>query len=305
MAAQARGLCGVLVVDKPAGLTSFGVVKQVRAALQVHKAGHTGTLDPLATGVLPVCLGEATRIAGLLLAEEKAYEATARLGLQTDTLDITGEVVEERGYAGVERRQAEAVLAALTGVQQQRPPAYSALKVQGQRAYALARQGKAVELAPRRVEVLRFELRRWAPPELDLYVACSKGTYVRSLVDALGRALGTVATLSSLRRVRSGSFDLTRSVPLAALGELVAAGGPPLWSMDEALAHLPAVEVDGEQGRRLRSGQPVDPAGPLPPGGLLRVRAAGALIALGEQRQGKLWPRKVFSLDDTFPQRGS
>jgi tRNA pseudouridine55 synthase len=282
---------GVLVVDKPAGLTSFTVVREVRRRLGERKAGHTGTLDPLATGVLPVCLGEATKIAGLLTADDKAYRATGELGLETDTLDTTGAVSARHDWSGVGREQLEGALEEMLGPQMQVPPAYSALRVEGERAYDRARRGEAVELEPRPVEIMTLSLLDWSPPRFALEVACSKGTYVRSLVDELGRRLGCGAALAALRRTRSGRFTVDQAVPLDQVER-----GSRLLSIDSALSHLPALEVEPSQADGLRHGQPFapDPSDPPPGGTLLRLRSEGRLVALGELREGRVWPRRVF-----------
>jgi tRNA pseudouridine55 synthase len=292
-------LCGVLVVDKPEGLTSFGVVKEVRRRLGVRKAGHTGTLDPMATGVLPVCLGEATKVAGLLTAGDKEYLGTCQLGVETDTLDLTGQVVAERSAEGVAREQVEQALAAMVGPQLQVPPAFSAVHAGGERAHVRARRGERVELEPRPVEVFRLELTGWSPPRLEIRVACSKGTYVRSLVADLGRALGCGAALAALRRLRSGPFDLARAVTLEQLEDGGCLGRclDRLVSVDQALAHLPALEVDEAQARGLRHGQPFAFVPPQPAGltgGPIRLRSGSDLVALGELRSGKVWPTRVF-----------
>lgn len=286
---------GVLVVDKPPDITSFGVVKQVRRTLGVNKAGHTGTLDPLATGVLPICLGEATKIASLLLAEDKAYEATALLGLQTDTLDVTGEVLSQQDPSGVRRSGVEAQLARMRGIQQQVPPAFSAIHQGGRRAYELARKGEEVVLSPRKIEVQKLELSSWDPPRVGLSIQCSKGTYVRSLVDDLGRALGPGAALEALRRVKSGSFSLSQSVPLCQVEARAQQGDLPLVSMDQALAHLPGVDIGPQDLERIRHGQPLETQGP-PPEGLVRIRHQQDLVALGREKEGRLWPKRVFNV---------
>ena len=286
-------LHGVLVVDKPGGMTSFDVVKRVRRWLKVKKVGHTGTLDPMATGVLPLCLGEATKIAGLLQADDKAYLAGVLLGVQTDTLDMDGQVLAEGDASNVSRAQVGVVLETLRGDQQQVPPVFSAIHTNGQRAYELARKGQQVDLPPRAVQIHTLELCSWSPPRLELQVDCSKGTYVRSLVRDLGLALGCGAALESLRRQRSGAFDLEQAVPLDQVRTRLADQTLPLVSMDHALAHLPLVEIDQAQARRLRQGQPLDVQ--MPPGELLRVRHDGQLVAPGQPRADRLWPRRVFN----------
>jgi tRNA pseudouridine55 synthase len=290
-----QALSGVVVIDKPGGMTSFAVVKRVRQGLGVRKAGHTGTLDPMATGVLPVCVGEATKIAALLTAGDKVYTGTALLGLETDTLDITGNVVKQKGAEGLARGRISEVVAELVGPQLQVPPAFSAVRSGGERAYARARRGEEVDLEPREIVVRRFELTGWDHPRFELLVECSKGTYVRSLVAEVGRRLGCGATLTALRRLRSGPFGLEQAVALADL-DRVAAGELELVSPDRALSHLPAVELRRREVDRVTHGQPVErPRGELPPvSEQLRMRFEGELVALGEVRGGKVWPKRVL-----------
>jgi tRNA pseudouridine55 synthase len=285
---------GVLVIDKPAGITSFEVVKAVRRALRIKKAGHTGTLDPLATGVLPVCLGEATKIAGLLLAEDKSYQATMRFGLETDTLDSTGRVLAEHDPSAVNQSALESLLPTFLGSQQQTPPAFSAIRCQGQRAYQRARRGETVELAPREVRIDRLELLRWDPPDLVFLVDCSKGTFIRSFAADLGRKLGCGAVLSGLRRLRSGPFDLEQAVPLDRVAACAETGELRLLSMDQALGHLPGVDLSAPQVGQVRQGQPIIVGDPALGAGLIRLRWREELIALGEQRDEKIWPKRVF-----------
>jgi tRNA pseudouridine55 synthase len=202
---------GVLVLDKPAGLSSAAAVDRVKRALGADRAGHGGTLDPIATGVLPVCLGAATKLAPYLLADDKAYEADGVLGVATDTLDRTGRVIAERPVA-VDEAALRAALARRTGEQDQVPPAFSALKQGGVRMYERARAGEQVELAPRRIRIDRIELLAFEPPRFRIAVACGKGTYIRSLIRDLGDDVGCGAHLAELRRTRSGgSGSRTRS----------------------------------------------------------------------------------------------
>ncbi len=215
---------GVLVIDKPGGLSSTTVVDKVRRALGGVKAGHGGTLDPIATGVLPICLGSGTKIAQFLLADDKAYEAEGLLGVTTDTLDRTGRVLDERPVdAALGRDAVLAVLARFTGELDQVPPMYSAIKLGGQRLYHAARAGQDVERAPRRIRIDRLALVDFAPPRFRIAVDCSKGTYIRSLVADIGEALGPGAHLTELRRTRSGRFTLADAVALDALdpGKLI------------------------------------------------------------------------------------
>jgi tRNA pseudouridine55 synthase len=209
---------GVLVIDKPAGMSSAAAVERVRQGLGIARAGHGGTLDPLATGVLAICVGAGTKLAQFLLADDKAYLAEGVLGVETDTLDRTGRVVAEHPVA-VSREALVAALAAHTGEQTQIPPMYSALKQGGVRLYDRARAGEEVDRAPRRIRIDRLELLAFEPPRFRIEVACSKGTYIRSLVADLGRAVAAGAHLAELRRTRSGRFTIDQAVTLERLAE--------------------------------------------------------------------------------------
>lgn len=228
---------GVLVIDKPAGLTSATTVDRVRRSLGLARAGHGGTLDPLATGVLVVCVGAATKLAQFLLADDKAYVADGVLGIETDTLDRTGRIVAERAV-DVSRDALLAALAAHTGDQHQIPPMYSAIKQGGVRLYHRARHGEEVERAPRPIRIDRLELLAFDPPRFRLAIRCSKGTYVRSLIADLGRALGAGAHLAELRRTRSGRFAIEQAVPLDRLGDATLI--PPHEAIDLPRVVVPA-----------------------------------------------------------------
>ena len=204
---------GVVIVDKPAGITSHDAVDRVRKLLGERKAGHTGTLDPMATGVLPVCVGEATKIASFLTGDDKVYEATMRLGVRTDTLDMTGHVLTEQQPRATQA-DVKAVLAAFTGTITQVPPQYSAVKVRGKALYKWARKGIRVEPPPREVEIREILLQGIEMPRVRFTVTCSKGTYIRTLCADMGDRLGCGAALEQLRRTRSGIFRLQDAVRL-------------------------------------------------------------------------------------------
>ena len=291
MGSDAGREAGILLVDKPQGMTSFDVVRRVRRAMGGVKAGHTGTLDPLATGVLPVCLGEATKIAGLLLAQDKEYQVTAQLGLRTDSYDVTGKVLHDGGADDVSRDAIELALEGFRGTIDQVPPAYSAVRRNGRRAYELARKGEKVTLDPRSVTVYALSVRSWRPPLLDLHVQCSKGTYVRSLVADLGERLGCGAAVGALRRLRSGQFSVDDCVALEQV-ERVEGAGVPVLSIDVALQSYPAVQLAEDQARRLVQGQVVAWDGADVP--LCRVRWGQQLLALARLQGGSLAPRRVF-----------
>jgi tRNA pseudouridine55 synthase len=263
---------GVLVVDKPAGPTSHDVVAQVRKALHVRRAGHTGTLDPFATGVLPVCVGRATRLARFLSAGEKSYRATVRLGFATSTDDATGEPLAAPRRWAPDPEALAAACRGLTGEIQQVPPAFSARHVSGKRLYEWARQGVAVARPPARVTVQALEVLAVREGEIELAVRCSSGTYVRALARDLGEALGCGAHLSALRRTRSGDFGLEGSVAWDEIGEACL---PRILRLDALLPGVPAVLVNDQGREAVRHGAAVLPRhviGAFPEPGLTRVR---------------------------------
>ena len=251
----------ILVIDKPSGPSSFLVCQRVRGLLgrKGLKIGHGGTLDPFATGVLPVCIGEGTKVLPFLLDADKTYEAWVRFGVETDTLDRTGRIVAQRTVVGLDENVVAAALARFRGAISQVPPMYSALKRNGRPLYAYARQGEAVERAPRPVTIHELELLALEPPDrARLRIRCSKGTYVRVLAADVGTALGVGAHLQELRRTASGPFTLAQAITLEDLQARVAEGRAlPLLSLLDALAHLPRVTVEDSQAQALEHGQPM------------------------------------------------
>jgi len=279
---------GVLVIDKPAGVSSAMAVERVRRDLRIDRAGHGGTLDPLATGVLPICVGAGTKLAQFLLADDKAYEAEGLLGVETDTLDRTGRVISERAVH-VTRDALLAVLAAHLGEQAQVPPMYSAIKQGGVRLYHRARAGEEVERAPRQIRIDRLEVLAFAPPRFRIAIACSKGTYVRSLVADIGSALGAGAHLTELRRTRSGKFTIEQAVPLDRLAEATLI--PPAQATD-----LPSVTVPRALVAQVMSGVQL-PVTAFGAGGLERfqlVDEAGQLLAVAHPQAGRTVYDRVF-----------
>ena len=204
---KGRAVSGVLLLDKPAGITSNKALQEVKHLFGAAKAGHTGSLDPLATGMLPICLGEATKISAFLLDADKRYRVTCRLGITTSTADADGEVVQTRDFSGITMKHIEKLVPEFSGSISQVPPMYSAVKHQGQRLYALAREGIEVERKPRTVQIYQLLLHSLNEGLLDLEVACSKGTYIRTLVEDMGEALGCGAHVVQLRRLSVGPFD--------------------------------------------------------------------------------------------------
>lgn len=289
---------GFLLVDKPAGVTSHDVVAGTRRALGVRKVGHSGTLDPFATGLLVLGIGRATRLLEYLVGLDKEYEGTARLGVTTETLDPEGAVVaRDDRWRGIPAERIHAAAAGLEGPILQTPPRYSAVKVRGVPAHRRARRGEEVKLAPREVRVYRFEVLGAELPDVRFRVACSSGTYVRSLAVTLGEQLGTGCHLTALRRTRVGAFRLRAAASVSDLRAGTAPSGA--WiEPGPALAHLGTVEVQpGEaallsRGRRIPAGEPR--AGASTPGPVAFVLPSGELVAVGGVRDGLIEPGKVF-----------
>ena len=294
-----RPLDGLLLLDKPAGLSSNQALQRARLLFRAEKGGHTGALDPLATGLLPLCFGEATKIAGLLLGGRKAYEAGVELGRTTDTDDADGEVLRERPVPALDRRRVEAALAPLTGRIRQRPPIFSALKQGGEPLYVKARRGETIEVPEREVDVESITLLDLDGARLRLAVTCGSGTYIRSLARDLGEALGCGAHVTALRRTWVEPFLQPRMFTLDALEAVAAEGGEAaldalLLPVEAGLVHFEAVHVDAGQARRLGHGQPVAVAGE-PATNLNLLGPDGRSLGLGRRDEaGQVWPRRLF-----------
>jgi tRNA pseudouridine55 synthase len=293
-------LDGLLLIDKPGGITSFAVVRRVRKVFQVKKVGHLGTLDPFATGLLPLALGEATKLAQFLLDEPKTYLATLKLGVETDTQDLTGQVTGE-SVSLPSPEEVSRIAGTFVGEIDQVPPMYSAVHHQGERLYKLARRGEAVEAAPRKVVIHRLEIKDVSLPMVTLKVECSKGTYIRTLAHDLGRALGCGAHLVGLTRLAVGPFRLEEALPLDVIEETADPGNMHrrLIPLARCLPSLKAVRVDGNQARRLAQGQTLPwPEHDPVEGERVRVMADGSLVAVATVRgQGAgqvLAPVRVF-----------
>ncbi len=260
---KGRNVNGVLLFDKPLGETSNKALQQVKHLFQASKAGHTGSLDPLADGLLPICFGKATRISAFLLDADKHYWTRVRLGVKTSTADAEGEIVEERPVDGIDCAGVEAVLARFRGDIEQIPPMYSALKHEGQRLYKLAREGVEVERKPRPVTIHSLELTACELPEIELSIRCSKGTYVRTLAEDIGDALGCGAHVTALRRIGVGLYDES-TAPLITMEQLrqqaeegFAALDSLLLPLDSALMDWPEVRLNADMAYYLKMGQAV------------------------------------------------
>lgn len=297
---------GVLLLDKPSGMTSNRALQKVRRLLNAAKAGHTGSLDPSATGMLPLCFGEATKVCAYLLDADKTYRVTARLGIATDTGDADGTPVATAEVPALSRDAWDAVLQGFVGESLQVPPMYSALKQDGKRLYELARKGEEVERAARPIRIHEIRLLEVSGTRLVFRVRCSKGTYVRTLVEDVARKVGTVAHTARLHRESLGPFQADAMVELAQL-QAEAEQGP--WTLmghlqrpDKALTALPGVTLDAEQGTKFRGGQAVLPAAEGASG---LARAYGPdddFLGVGEWLpDGRLAPRRVFQKFEKTP----
>ncbi|MGQ9502178.1 MAG: tRNA pseudouridine(55) synthase TruB [Anaerolineae bacterium] len=292
---------GILNINKPYGCTSHDVVAEVRRLVGMRRVGHAGTLDPIATGVLLVCVGQATRVAEYLMRGEKLYRATFHLGVETDTYDASGTVVYETPLPALSIEELERALEQLRHMEQQLPPPFSAVRQAGERLYRLARRGIAVQLRPRPIKITALEVVAWQPPLLTLDVRCSLGTYVRSLAHDLGVLLGIGAHVCALQRLASGSWRIEEAITLEQLRSAVVQGDwtKYLHPLDATLQDLPRLDVTEEIAVRLMQGQRVslpDTPATYP----LRIYAPnGSLCALVRPADGKpgWWqPDKVFLL---------
>jgi len=306
MPAKSDQISGLLNIDKPKGITSHDVVNRLRKVARQRKVGHAGTLDPMATGVLLVCLGQATRLIEYLVTGRKQYRATIRFGIATNTLDADGEVMAEKDPSDLSEARLRPLLPRFMGEIEQIPPIFSALKKRGKPLYKLARAGQTVEVEPRRVTIDSLVWIAWQPPDLTLDISCSSGTYIRSLARDLGQAAGTGAHLAELTRTASGMWSLSEAVPLDII-ERDAAKGSSAWlnylyPPDRAVDHLPRVILDQGSSERIKHGQHVQISSDLPAesrgGELIRAYTPGGdflAILTPVEANDKLWrPKKVF-----------
>lgn len=302
---RGRDINGVLLLDKHQGLSSNDVLQKVKRIYNANKAGHTGALDPLATGMLPICLGESTKFSQFLLDADKRYRVIARLGQRTNTSDADGEVVQERPVEFTQE-QLDAALEQFRGDSQQIPSMYSALKHQGKPLYEYARQGIDVPREARDITVYELQFIRWEGDELELEIHCSKGTYIRTIIDDLGEILGCGAHVIYLRRVQVSNYPSERMVSLEQLQQMVAAAeeagveprtvlDPLLLPMDTAASHLPEINLTDVVAAYVLQGQPVQVQG-LPAEGMVRINVGEKrrFIGVGEvDDQGRLAPRRL------------
>ncbi len=297
-----RAVNGILLLDKPAGLSSNQLLQRVKRLFNARKAGHTGSLDVPATGLLPICFGEATKVSAFLLDSDKTYVAKGRLGITTTTGDATGDVLTENAIDGLSKDDLLAILPAFRGKIEQVPPMYSALKHNGKRLYELAYQGLEVERQPRKVTIYQLELLDFSGSEFEMRVKCSKGTYIRTLVQDIGAALDCGAHVSSLRRLQSGPFTEEQMLSLeqieAVAGKDDEALDSLLLPMDRALRDLPEIHLDADASHCLCLGQSVVKSGTSCTGQVRLYNEANCFIGLGDlSADGVLKPKRLINMD--------
>ena len=298
---KGRHINGILLLDKPVGITSNLALQKVKRLFSASKAGHTGSLDPLASGLLPICLGEATKVSGYLLDSDKTYLGTIKLGERTNTADAEGEVIETRPVENIDEARINSILCQFVGAQEQIPPMHSAIKQNGQPLYKLAHQGIEVERKSRQIEIFSLELLRFADNELEIKVHCSKGTYIRTLAEDIGEALGCGAHLSGLRRIQSGPFDMEHVVTLPELEQLASEGMEELDALllpiETALSGWPGVSLTEHTAYYLRQGQPVQ-VPQAPSSGWVKIFAEDQqFLGIGQiQADGRVAPKRLINM---------
>lgn len=289
---------GIILLDKRLGVSSNQALQEVRRLFNANKAGHTGSLDPLATGLLPLCFGEATKVSALMLDDDKRYQVTIKLGVMTDTGDSEGQIVAEMSVPDFSESQLLDCLQHFTGEIDQVPPMYSALKHQGKKLYELAREGKTVDRPARRITIYAIELLAFDSQQISLDVRCSKGTYIRSLAEDIGHYLGSCGTVTALRRTASGQFNLADAFTIEQLREMdLATLYASRLPVDIPLSHIPAVSVNDDQVLSIKQGQQIDLNSTEL--GTVRIYSQQCFLGLGEMLiNGKLAPKKLFQLDN-------
>jgi tRNA pseudouridine55 synthase len=290
---------GIILLDKRLGVSSNKALQEVRRLFNANKAGHTGSLDPLATGLLPLCFGEATKVSALMLDDDKRYQVTMKLGVMTDTGDAEGQVIETKPVPELSIEQIQCCLAKFMGLQAQVPPMYSALKLNGKKLYELAREGITVERAPRQITIYELHLLDATFDTLTLDVACSKGTYIRSLAEDIGHDLGCGATVTALRRTQAGQFLLANAKTIEQLSTLTYDElQANLMACDKPLEKLPALHLSEQQAKAISYGQDIDIESQKSESDY-RLYADGLFLGLGEYGiNGKLHPKKLFNMND-------
>jgi len=294
-----RNVNGIILLDKRLGVSSNRALQEVRRLFNANKAGHTGSLDPLATGLLPLCFGEATKVSAMMLDDNKRYQAVVKLGVMTDTGDAEGEIIEQKPVPELTQQLIEDCLNGFVGEIDQVPPMYSALKHNGRKLYELAREGKTVERKARRISIFELKLLESTADSLTLDVFCSKGTYIRSLAEDIGHKLGCGGTITALRRTQSGQFKLEDALTIeqcqAMSLEQLTAG---LLAVDQPLCDVPIIELSEQQAVLIKHGQQIQ-HGTETIQGLVRMYSEQVFLGLGELLlNGRLVPKKNFNLSN-------
>jgi tRNA pseudouridine55 synthase len=294
---KGRDVHGILLLDKSIGVSSNRALQEVKRLYNANKAGHTGSLDPLATGLLPVCFGEATKVSAYLLDQDKRYQVVVQLGVVTDTGDAEGAILQTSSVASFAKSELESCLKAFVGAIDQVPPMYSALKHQGKKLYEYARAGLTIERKSRRITIYALELIDYQQDQLVLDVHCSKGTYIRTLAEDIGQALGCGGTVNKLRRLSVGSFSINQAHTIEQLQEMDDEQLlQKMIAVDNPLSAMPAVNVTAEQAQAIKHGQALQIDGSMQ--GMVRIYSQQNFLGLGEMfLDGKLAPKKLFHLE--------
>lgn len=294
-----RNVHGIILLDKRLGVSSNRALQEVRRLFNANKAGHTGSLDPLATGLLPLCFGEATKVSAMMLDDNKRYQVVVKLGVMTDTGDSEGQVIEEKPVPDLSLAEIETCLQSFTGEIDQVPPMYSALKHNGRKLYELAREGKTIERKARRISIFELKLLSATQNTLSLDVFCSKGTYIRSLAEDIGHKLGCGGTVTELRRTQAGQFKLSDALTIEELQVLnLEALTEHLLDVDQPLQDIPKLELSVEQAILIKHGQQISFNGIKADQSMVRMYSDQVFLGLGEMLlDGKLVPKKIFNLN--------
>jgi tRNA pseudouridine55 synthase len=290
---------GIILLDKRLGVSSNKALQEVRRLFNANKAGHTGSLDPLATGLLPLCFGEATKVSALMLDDDKRYQVTVKLGVMTDTGDAEGQIIETKPVPPLSFEQIQTCLKKFTGAQAQVPPMYSALKHNGKKLYELAREGITIEREPRNITIYEINLLEFTPETLTLDVACSKGTYIRSLAEDIGHDLGCGGTVTALRRTQAGKFQLNEAKTIEQLSAMTSDElHASLIPADKPLENLQKIDLSPEQATVIRYGQAIDFATNETKQNV-RLYAENVFLGLGEiGLNDKITVVRLFNLND-------
>ena len=297
---KGRDIHGIVLLDKRPGISSNKALQEVKRLYNANKAGHTGSLDPLATGLLPVCLGEATKVSAYMLEDDKRYQTVIQLGVMTDTGDVDGVVIEEKAVPDIAQQELDECLASFVGEIEQVPPMYSALKHNGKKLYELAREGITVERKPRKITIYAIKCLAFKDNLLTLDVRCSKGTYIRTLAEDIGQYLSCGATVKELRRTEAGQFKLTDARLIEQLQGIESdeALQSILVTVDQPLQFMPAIQVSQTESDLIQQGQRIPNSSENNDLGMCRLYHAGQFLGLGEMlMDAKIQPRKLFKLN--------